>query len=110
MKKRTIIAAIVLCFIIFFSLPVSSAEQWCWCTVDQVGINAVSGYYYVQLEYVSGGTTSWTGPRGFRLHPNADKTLMAVMLTAQSNNLKVSVWLADTAAYSLVLSAWTISE
>jgi hypothetical protein len=108
MTKKLIMIGVIFCSIIFISLPAIPA-QWSVCTIDKIGVSALSGNYYVNLSHVSGGT-SWTGSRSFILYPNEEKILMAICLTAQSQNGKLSVWLASTEVNSFVYSAYTVAD
>lgn len=105
---KLIMLALILGSLLLFSNPASSADQWSTCSIYRAGVSAISGYVYIVLTHVSGGT-AWEGARSFRVDAEHAKTVLAVALAAQSNQSNVLVQLADTAANSLIWGIYNTS-
>jgi hypothetical protein len=103
--KMGIIGVLILTLLLLFTTPMSFAGQWSTCSISKVGISASSGYVYLNLIHEAGGT-SWEGARSFRVHMNESKAMLAIALTAMTNEAKVSVLLADTQENSLIYALY----
>jgi len=86
-KKIPLIIVIALSIVVLFALPASALTDWYVCTVDEAGSGG-SEYVNFRLTDSNGSFTRvW-----FRAKQGAENRMLAVALTAFSNNFKVKVY------------------
>ena len=95
--RKTVFLAMVLA--IFLLCAATANAAWYVCTVNEVGASAASGSVFVNLTDTAGSpafSNTW-----FRCTRTEQvNRVLAVGLTAQSNDREVNVDLQDTAAWS----------
>ena len=100
MKRRLLIAVLVLSAVFAFSSIASAA--WYVVTVNEAGIDPTTGTTFVNLTYVSGPAPSWAGPRWYIASGENAKAMLAVGLSAISMGANCTVSLDNVNEWSTV--------
>lgn len=97
MKRKTIIAIILI--LAFLAIPISnlSAGTWYKATVNGTGIHSSSDVVWVNLS-----SDSWQGRLWFVISGTNKKAVLAVALTAISMDRAVTVELSSTDQWSVI--------
>ena len=98
MKRKLIITVLVLGSIFILTSVASAA--WYVASVNETGIDPITGTTYVSLTYVSGPSPTWTGARWYIATGSNAKAMLAVALSALSSGNTVTVSLDDVTEWA----------
>jgi hypothetical protein len=104
MKTKKMITALGIAMVLglVFTLNVQAVEAWYSCTVDMVGPGW--GVAYIQLTDTA-GTPAFTN-KWCVLSSTQEKELLAVVLTALTNDLNVMVYVDPAVSYPTVSAVY----
>ena len=91
MKRKNLIllALIALSMVLFLSVKANAETRWFVCTVDMAGLNQSGAYACICLTDTASPPTF--EKECFRCSADSSSEMLAIALTAMTNNMKVSI-------------------
>lgn len=91
MRKILIAVAAMLCILILWSGAAMAGKKWYVCSVGLIGPAGSNGSVYVKLTDTDHNPPKFDG-KWFQCREGREKEMLAVLLTAATNDLNVKVY------------------